>query len=100
VALDQDVAGELGRYVSLLEDHLVDVRHELGRVRAEIRLENIEAELLAALTPEERAALEDFLQKKNLAELQAQRQLLTVQRDALVKAIELVRARLAAGAPL
>jgi hypothetical protein len=87
VALDQDTAGELGRYVNGLEEHLVAVRQELRRVRGEILLENIEAEMLAALTAEEQAALEPFLQRKNLAELQAQRQLLIAQRDALVKAI-------------
>ncbi len=94
MALDPDVAGELGRYRTALESSLVKVRDDLGRVRAEIRLENIEAELLPALTPEEQAALEPFLQHKNLAELNTQRLLLVAQRDALVKAIGLVGVRL------
>lgn len=59
-----------------------------------MRIETIEAELLTGLTAEEQAALEPFLQRKNLAELRQQRDLLVVQRDALVKAIDLVRAKL------
>ena len=97
MALDPDVAGELDRYLTDLKESLDGVRERLGTVRAEIRLENIEALLLAQLTAAEQAALEPFLQKKNLAELQAQRDLLAAQRDALVKAIDLVKARILAG---
>ena len=93
--LDPDVAGELGRYVALLEKALGTVKENLGTVRAQIRLENIEAQLLAQLTPEEQAALEPFTQRLNLAELIAKRDLLVAQRDALTKAIGLVKARLA-----
>lgn len=94
MAVDQDVAGELGRYVAALEESLAGVREMLALVRAEIRLEQIEAQLLSELTAEEQAALDPFLQHKNLAELNAQRGLLIAQRDALVKAINLVRAKL------
>lgn len=94
MAVDQDVAGELGRYADLLEKALAGVRQSLGLVRADMRIETIEAELLTGLTAEEQAALEPFLQRKNLAELRQQRDLLVVQRDALVKAIDLVRAKL------
>jgi hypothetical protein len=92
--LPQDVAGELGRYKTTLEKALAGVREELGTVRAQIRLENAEAQLLAQLTAEEQSAIQPFLQQLNLAELIAHRDLLTVQRDALMKAIGLLEARL------
>jgi len=90
----QEVAGELGRYVTLLKKSLEDVRGKLGRVKADIRLENIEAELLLALSAEEQAALHPFMSSLNLVELKAERQLLVAQQDALVKAIGLVEAKL------
>lgn len=93
--LPQDVAGELGRYVRQLKKSLEGVQQERARVRTEIRLENVEAQLLAQLTPEEQAALDRFLQKKNLAELQAHRDLLIAQQAALEKAIGLLEAELA-----
>lgn len=90
----QEVTGELGRYVTLLKKSLEDVRQRLGRVKADIRLENIEAELLTALSAEEQAALHPFMSALNLVELKAERQLLVTQQDALVKAIGLVEAKL------
>lgn len=92
--LPQDVLGELGRYLTKLQAALETVRQDLGTVRAQIRLENVEAELLALLTPEEQAAIDPFTQHLNLAELTQKRDLLVVQRDALVHAIEIVKARL------
>ena len=90
----QEITGELGRYVTLLSKSLEDVRQRLGRVKADIRLENIEAELLVALSASEQAALQPFMSALNLAELRAEQQLLGAQRDALVKAIRLVEAKL------
>ena len=90
----QEIAGELGRYVTLLKKSLEDVRGKLGRVKADIRLENIEAELLLALSAEEQAALHPFMSALNLVELKAERQLLVAQQDALMKAIGLVEAKL------
>ena len=92
--LPQDLAGELGKYQDALKRSLQEVLDERRTVLAQIRLENVEAQLLAALTPEEQAALERFTQRLNLAELQARRDLLTAERDALVKAIGLLEARL------
>ena len=92
--LPQDLAGELGKYQDGLKRSLQEVLDERRTVMAQIRLENVEAQLLAALTAEEQAALEPFTQRLNLAELQAKRDLLTAQRDALVKAIGLLEARL------
>ena len=92
--LPPDVAGELGRYVTLLKKALVCVQEELGRVRSQIRMENLEAQLLGQLTGPERTALGPCLQKLDLAELQAERVLLSDRRDALVKAIGLLEARL------
>lgn len=94
MVLSPDVAGELGRYVTLLKKGLTCVQEELGRVKSQIRMENLEALLLAQLSPEEQAALEPFLQKLNLAELQSERELLLLQRDTLLKAIGLLEARL------
>lgn len=93
-AHSQEIAGELGRYATLLKKSLEDVRQRLGRVKADIRLENIEAELLTALSAEEQAALHPFMSALNLVELKAERQLLVTQQDALVKAIGLVEAKL------
>lgn len=92
--LPQDLAGELGKYADALRRSLEQVRQASGTVVAQIRLENIEAQLLAQLTAAEQAALEPFTQRLNLAELIAERNLLIAQRDALVKALALVEARL------
>lgn len=94
MVLDPDVAGELGRYLTALESDLEAVRSELGAVRAATRAESIEADLLAQLTVEEQAALEPFLQNADAAELRARRDLLAKQRDVLVKATGILRARL------
>jgi hypothetical protein len=92
--LPQDVAGELGRYKTTLEKALVLVREDLRATIVQIRLENAEAQLLSQLTVEEQAAIQEFLQSLNLAELQAKRDLWVVKRDALIKAIGLLEARL------
>jgi flagellar biosynthesis chaperone FliJ len=92
--LPQDVAGELGKYVDTLKRSLETVRQDLGVVRAQIRLENVEAQLLTGLSAEEQSALQPFLQQLNLAELQSRRDLLLVEQSALVKAIGLLEARL------
>lgn len=95
--LPQDVAGELGKYVDLLKRSLEQVRAALREVVAQIRLENVEAQLLPQLTAAEQAALEPFTQRLNLAELTARRDLLAAQRDALAKAIGILEARLGGG---
>jgi hypothetical protein len=92
--LPQDVAGELGRYLTRLKASLEQVRDELSRTRAAIKVENIEAQLLNALSVDEKAALDPFLQALNLVELQARRDVLLAQEATLVKAIGLVEARL------
>jgi hypothetical protein len=92
--LPQDIAGEIGRYITLLRKKLDGVREQLDRVRAQIRLENVEAQLLTQLTAEERDAIQPFLQKLNLPDLQAERDVLTEKRDALMRAITLLEARL------
>lgn len=97
--LPQDEAGELGRYITHLKNKSQEVRERLQKVRADIRAERFEAELLAQLTAEEQAAIQDFLEKKNLAELISARDLLVAQRDALEKAVLLLRAKLEAVSP-
>lgn len=90
--LSPDVAGETDRLLTLLKDGLEGVRAELARAKADKIVLQAESLLQGQLSAAEWLVVSGFL--PGVADAQARIDACVARRDALVKAINLLRSRL------